>query len=101
MDGKNLPARFVLYIQENNGRIWFADAPARRSYRIQFDVAVPVSEAAKLPGDFEGLDAVLIAAGFVPTGDYDMNTDHYAQKTYITARYAVELPIGSEDDGTA
>lgn len=102
MDGKNLPNRFVLYVQENNGRIWYADSPARRTYDVQFDVAVPVSEAARLPDDFESLDAVLLGAGYVPTGSYDFATDHDARKAYITARYRIELPIGGdEDDGAA
>ena len=88
-------------MQVSNDRIWYADAPHRRAYEVSFDLAVPVSDGARLPGDFESLDAVLLAAGYVPTGNYDFATDHDARKAYITARYRIELPIGGdEDDGS-
>lgn len=100
LDGKNLPLRFVLFTQNSNDRVWYGDLPHSRNARVSFDIAVPEGEAARLPADFEALDATLLAAGFVPNGSYDMLTDHDARKTYITAAYTVLLPTGAENDGT-
>ena len=96
LDGKTLPLRFVLYTKETNVREWYGDRPWRETPTLSFDIAVPESEAARLPADFDALDAVLIAGGFCPTGSYDFVTDRDARKSYITAQYTVQLPATEE-----
>ena len=86
-DGVHLPERFVLYTQDSHAGVWYSDARVRKEYRISVDVAVPEAELARLPGDFEGLDAVLIEAGFVPTGAFGIQHDRDAVKAYVTATY--------------
>jgi len=87
-DGSGLPARYLLYsiISDSDGD-FYSNQRTRTTYRVQFDIVVPIENGGELDALFEDFELTLIAANFKPQGNYRWGNDATAMKAYIQKDY--------------
>jgi hypothetical protein len=87
-DGSDLPTQYLLYsVISDPDSSFYSNQRTRTTFRIQFDLVIPRADGYTLPALFDELEALLIAAGYMPQGNRRQRTDETAQKSYIQKDY--------------
>lgn len=95
-DGDEAPDKFVLYRLQAEEGVRAADneLPSIR-YVVEFTVALPDSEAnrADIYKEHWVIRSALVAAGFIPQGDYDLGIDKTLGIVYVSKTYYYYMKV--------